>query len=1115
MYVADGFHHRLTVFDAKGNFLEAWGWGVADEVTKAFEHCGPADPIHKTCAIKGLVGEGAGQFSEPEGVAVDQANGDVFVLDRGRIADVVQVFNANGELISGFGEQGGQGKPVGENSELIRTPSPSGIAVDSASGEVFLVDANISQPSEGRVMVFAPTPVGNFSHYTYVSDFAQGEGRVKVAIDDSGNAYVSSRGSIYKFAAGNLSVLDWEHSDPKEIEGMTVNPEVGEGGRVFYFTGNSRKFHELNSATGEQVSEWPGVEMVVGGKNVREEETPGLAFDPGLKEDVSRPDGVLYAIDHKLKAGLVFAEPPLFPPSVESVSVADVGIGSALLQAQINPHGFDTNYRFQYGTEDCVEHACTKEVPVPLAGDAGDSGKLVAVSASVTGLAPGTMYYFRVVASNHCHPAEPLVVCSVSAPKAAPADSFMTFPTGGSGLSDGRVFELVSPSNKNGGEVFPLTTSSANCELCLPGVQKERFPMQSNADGSAVVYEGDPFAATGDAIFENEYLSTRDPGGVWSVPPRDLSPALEGKTESQGYQEFSADLSRGVLYEIEHSFADAPDGYPDLYLQDTGNGVLRALVTEAPSNRGAKEFKLTFAGASSDFGHLAFEANGALATESAVGAPEGLSTENNLYEWVKGGLRLVNILPGGSTEAGAAFGSGNPNFSHAVSADGSRLFWTDENHANGHFGHVYVRVNGEKTLEVPDGEGGAFLAASMDGSRVLLNDGRVYRVGSEEVLEETDLTGGHRGFQGILGTSEDLSSVYFIDTAVLTGTEANDQGAVAGAGDDNLYLWRDGSIKFVGTLSGTDNTTGPSTGDWKDAPLLRTAEVTPDGRYAAFMSEANLIKGTNSAGFSEVYEYDASTERLVCASCNPTKERPVGSSVLSTFQLGSVQLGSAGTLPQPMYLSENGRLFFGSYDHLSPTDTNGTFEDVYEYEPGSLGSCTQAGGCISLISSGQEETDSTFINATPSGSDVFFATRSQLVPRDQDDLMDLYDARIGGIPPSPLPSPPCSGEECKGAPAAPPLLETLPSTIVTGSGNIVPSPPSPTPPPVASPTRAQLLVKALSACRRAKSRRTKRVACEKRARGLYGPVKRAKNAGRTKKTTGSASRYGTKAGKKP
>jgi hypothetical protein len=99
---------------------------------------------------------------------------------------------------------------------------------------------------------------------------------------------------------------------------------------------------------------------------------------------------------------------------------------------------------------------------------------------------------------------------------------------------------------------------------------------------------------------------------------------------------------------------------------------------------------------------------------------------------------------------------------------------------------------------------------------------------------------------------------------------------------------------------------------------------------------------------------------------------------------------------QPRYLTDQGRLLFDSSERLSPQDTNGRVEDVYEAEPAGVGSCVRPDGCVSLISPGTGSVDSNFLAMDESGNNVFFTTRERLVPADTDELIDLYDARVGG-----------------------------------------------------------------------------------------------------------------------
>jgi hypothetical protein len=289
------------------------------------------------------------------------------------------------------------------------------------------------------------------------------------------------------------------------------------------------------------------------------------------------------------------------------------------------------------------------------------------------------------------------------------------------------------------------------------------------------------------------------------------------------------------------------------------------------------------------------------------------------------------------------------------------------------------------------------------------------------------------------------------------------------------------------------------------------------------MSERSLTGYDNRDAVSgqldeEDYLYHASSNGLVCASCNPTGARPVGAfgsqeRALNGFLDGNVLLnrwvaasipGWTGTadygedaLYQSRYLSDSGRLFFDSSDALVPQDVNGT-TDVYEYESPGVGGCERvsatfgeaSGGCVALVSSGGSPEESVFLDASENGDDVFFETTAGLVPQDYDGAYDVYDAHVCSaqspcvLPPPALP-PPCVTEaSCRPAPVSQPSIFGEPSSATfSGAGNVVVSPPAPA---VGSKsvTRSQKLTRALAACRKVKKAR-KRVLCERQARRRY------------------------------
>jgi hypothetical protein len=413
---------------------------------------------------------------------------------------------------------------------------------------------------------------------------------------------------------------------------------------------------------------------------------------------------------------------------------------------------------------------------------------------------------------------------------------------------------------------------------------------------------------------------------------------------------------------------------------------------------------------------------------------------------------------------------------------------------------------------------------------------RVTVEGSQLKCALTDLTPLHEGasanVQGmVMGAGSDLSYVYFVAEGAFAPGAVH--GSCAhGESDDscNLYVEHDGGPpKLVAVLSAHDapDWSGPS--GLEELPAL-TSRVSPSGHWLAFMSQRQLSPYDNRDASSgqrdeEVYLYNTDTGRLDCASCAPDGAAPEGVPFAQisgrlvggneTWRQISPEPTMAALIPgwtgytetnatyQSRYLSDSGRLFFDSNDSLAAQDNNHTW-DVYEHEPVGVGDCRTSSssfsatseGCIGLLSSGTSSEESAFMDASESGDDVFFLTSEKLVERDGDTSGDLYDAHVcTEVSPclsSPSQSQPCvTGDSCKPAPSPQPDTSgSPPSSVFSGAGNLRPRG---TPP---SPSRSQLLKKALKTCRQKHIKR-KRSACEKHARARYGPKRHAKKtAGR-------------------
>jgi hypothetical protein len=83
------------------------------------------------------------------------------------------------------------------------------------------------------------------------------------------------------------------------------------------------------------------------------------------------------------------------PPVISGEAVANIGTNTITLLGTINPGELDTSYHFEYGPT----VAYGSVAPVPDA-HIGPGSANVNVQQGITGLTPGTVYHFRLVASN-------------------------------------------------------------------------------------------------------------------------------------------------------------------------------------------------------------------------------------------------------------------------------------------------------------------------------------------------------------------------------------------------------------------------------------------------------------------------------------------------------------------------------------------------------------------------------------------------------------------------------------------------------------------------------------------------------------------------------------------
>ncbi|HEY5343374.1 MAG TPA: hypothetical protein VIJ66_06910 [Solirubrobacteraceae bacterium] len=710
-------------------------------------------------------------------------------------------------------------------------------------------------------------------------------------------------------------------------------------------------------------------------------------------------------------------------------------------------------------------------------------------------------------------------------------------------LPDCRAYEQVTPVDKDATNPTGATNE-----------------VQASLAGDRITYLA-PAGIPGGVGSSNypTFLASRSGGSSpnWSSQGL-LPPSPSGFSDT--ILGWSEDLSTVVSKAV---FAGEEQGL-GVYTEDTPTGAYQLV---AGPLTGAFYTSIDSAGFSADGSHMIFETTRQLLPQAAEGennlyeSYDGKLTLAGVLPASEGGgappegsfAGPYNWV-GGETESG---GSREAYYTqNTISADGSRVFFTA-----GGTGQLYMRENGTSTVRIsasqrtsPDPNGprpAAFMAASPGGSEVyfttcekLTNDSTAvsntepsctntsqgqdlyaYDVATGALSDLTvDQTAGDplgAAVQGVLGqgeSSEGGSYVYFVANGVLAvGASPGNCHGVHFEGTCNLYMWHDGTVRLIAELNAGRSAHSTSNGlgslAWyprfsAEDQYEKMSRVTPDGKTLLFASNRQLT-AYDSAGYSQFYRYDAVNGDLTCTTCSPR----------ATASTGEPTLQSMGTTSEPItptaFLTRNlsadgSQVFFESEEALLPQDTDGV-KDVYEWEAEGAGSCQSSsesysqasGGCLYLISTGRNAQPSYFADASASGEDVFFFTSQPLVGQDQDQLIDLYDARVNGgvAAQNASPPPPCEGEACRGTESSAPAFGAPSSTTLAGVGNLAPPPVLASAPSKVVPKsvmRAQKLAKALKVCKKKPKKR--QGSCEAQAKKRYGKSSKARKSIRVRKS---------------
>ena len=774
---------RVAKFTAWGEFLRSWGWDVVASgpgdtaPINEFEICVPG--IGDLCK-GGLAGGGAGEFGGgggPQGVAIDSA-GDVYVTDL--FNRRVQKFNPDGKFLLTFGGDVNKTKveevgateternlcPIDPGDVCQAGTQGSGkgqfgfwslgsyIAVNSNGTEV-AVDDTIYVGDQGRVQEFD-------SGGHYVGDLpdpdkvlSEGGTVNSLALDPaSGALYLGffrditaprSKPDVHKLSADGTEICVIEAHNPSAIG-------IGSEGQVYLIDGASstdpREIARYNSACEkrellfekeDQSSEAENEFSLGAGFN----SPTGLAVSSacgieGVDLFISNPDAGNPFIKVFGSAPQDFdvpcKPPPLIPPSIEEQFASSVSSNGAVVRAKINPHFWpDTTYSVQYGTEQCVEDGweavCVKEQPIaPIllsesVIDAQIATKGIFLGASET-LVPDSTYRYRFISQS-----------AGGGPTLAAERSFHTLPlpaqakvdcpnhtfrTGASAsLPDCRAYELVSPLEKNNGDIA-----------------RPREVIDQVAPSGELITFG-AFNAFGDpagAPLFGQYLAQRDPTKGWTTrsinAPRSGVELIGHEEVNKRFKLFSEDLCSGWLLQdtdVPLVKGEVPRGVANLYRRHglhsgCGAAGYELLSTVFPPHYGPGEGELLGAslyypaiqGFAADGSISVFRAPAAL-TEEACDKPtkKGPKAKGTYQTYLSDGgepgvpPKLVSVLPGGEaacnhSSVGTAQTPIDDSIYHAVSQDASRVYWTETKErenptetplAGQEAGKIYLRLN--------------------------------------------------------------------------------------------------------------------------------------------------------------------------------------------------------------------------------------------------------------------------------------------------------------------------------------------------------------------------------------------------------------------------------------
>jgi hypothetical protein len=317
---------------------------------------------------------GAGQLTEPRGLAIDGSTGSVYVAVSGGVAAFRSLVVP--DVVPKPASVGHTGAVLSAHLDPLAAGQITGCEVEYGPTTDYGSTASCDQtlPLDGPTDVTVHlSGLSTETPYHYRFNATNGNG--------------TSHGPDRTFTPHWVTGLETGAATQIEAGTATLHGELdpdGEPTRYFFEWGTSKNY-------GHRTPELPGAQTSADGLIQVEATLTGLLTSMTTyhyRLVAVNSLGTSYGSDRE------FTTPLGGPPQLTGVAGVPTGPTGAVLRAEVNPGFGDTAYTFQYGADSSYGRSTV--IGPPIAND----GTFHPVSAELTGLLPETTYHFRAIAFN-------------------------------------------------------------------------------------------------------------------------------------------------------------------------------------------------------------------------------------------------------------------------------------------------------------------------------------------------------------------------------------------------------------------------------------------------------------------------------------------------------------------------------------------------------------------------------------------------------------------------------------------------------------------------------------------------------------------------------------------